>query len=147
MSNQQLLDAIAMGQFTPGPVLSTATFIGYQLTGIWGALAASLGIFLPSFLFVLLLNPLIPKMQKSKFLRGFLDSVNVAAVGIMIAALFTMTRDTIFPEAADQLTRTFEWKALVIAIISTIVVFGFKKVNVMWTILGGAALGYVLHLL
>jgi len=58
-----------------------------------------------------------------------------------------MTRDTIFPEAADQLTRTFEWKALVIAIISTIVVFGFKKVNVMWTILGGAALGYVLHLL
>jgi len=147
MSNQQLLDAIAMGQFTPGPVLSTATFIGYQLTGIWGALAASLGIFLPSFLFVLLLNPLIPKMQKSKFLRGFLDSVNVAAVGIMIAVLFTMTRDTIFPEAADQLTRTFEWKALVIAIISTIVVFGFKKVNVMWTILGGAALGYVLHLL
>jgi len=152
MTNQQLLDAIAMGQFTPGPVLSTATFIGYQLTGIWGALAASLGIFLPSFLFVLLLNPLIPKMQKSKFLRGFLDSVNVAAVGIMIAVLFTMARDTIFPETIDHILsniesiRTFEWKALLITIISTSVVFGLKKVNVMWTILGGAALGYILHL-
>jgi len=152
MTNQQLLDAIAMGQFTPGPVLSTATFIGYQLTGIWGALAASLGIFLPSFLFVLLLNPLIPKMQKSKFLRGFLDSVNVAAVGIMIAVLFTMARDTIIPETIDhtlsniESIRTFEWKALLITIISTSVVFGLKKVNVMWTILGGAALGYILHL-
>jgi len=152
MTNQQLLDAIAMGQFTPGPVLSTATFIGYQLTGVWGALAASLGIFLPSFLFVLILNPFIPKMQKSKFLRGFLDSVNVAAVGIMIAVLFTMARDTIFPEIIDntisgiESIQTFEWKALLIAVISTSVVFGLKKVNVMWTILGGAALGYILHL-
>ena len=141
MTNQELLDAIAMGQFTPGPVLSTATFIGYQLTGIWGALAASLGIFLPSFLFVLILNPLIPKMQKSKFLRGFLDSVNIAAVGIMIAVLYTMAKETIFPDFI------FEWRALAIAIISGILVFGFKKVNVMWTILGGAALGYLLILM
>lgn len=141
MTNQELLDAIAMGQFTPGPVLSTATFIGYQLTGIWGALAASLGIFLPSFLFVLILNPLIPKMQKSKFLRSFLDSVNVAAVGIMIAVLYTMTKETIFPKLI------FEWRALVIAILSGVLVFGFKKVNVMWTILGGAVLGYVLTLI
>ena len=146
LTNQELLDAIAMGQFTPGPVLSTATFIGYQLTGIWGALAASVGIFLPSFLFVLILNPLIPKMQKSKFLRGFLDSVNVAAVGIMIAVLFTMVADTIFPEVSlnTVLERVFDWKALVIAIISATLVFGFKKVNVMWTIFGGAVLGYIL---
>lgn len=149
LSNQELLDAIAMGQFTPGPVLSTATFIGYQLTGVWGALAASVGIFLPSFLFVLLLNPLIPKMQKSKFLRGFLDSVNVAAVGIMIAVLFTMIRDTLFPELTNGLIpeRVFEWKALFIAALSILLVFGFKKVNVMWIILGGALLGYILHLL
>jgi len=91
-------------------------------------------------------------MQKSKFLRGFLDSVNVAAVGIMIAVLFTMARDTIFPEIIDntisgiESIQTFEWKALLIAVISTSVVFGLKKVNVMWTILGGAALGYILHL-
>ena len=71
MTQQELMDAIAVGQFTPGPVLSTATFIGYQLTGFWGAVAASLGIFLPSFLFVLLLNPLIPKMQKIKGIRLF----------------------------------------------------------------------------
>lgn len=140
MSNQELLDAIAMGQFTPGPVLSTATFIGYQLTGFWGAIAASVGIFLPSFLFVLLLNPLIPKMQKSKFLRGFLDSVNVAAVGIMIAVLITMVKDTIFPEMV------LEWRALIIAILSVLLVFVVKKVNVMWIIVGGAVLGYLLHL-
>lgn len=140
MSNQELLDAIAMGQFTPGPVLSTATFIGYQLTGLWGAIAASVGIFLPSFLFVLILNPLIPKMQKSKFLRGFLDSVNVAAVGIMIAVLITMVKDTIFPEMV------LEWRALIIAILSVLLVFVVKKVNVMWIIVGGAVLGYLLHL-
>ena len=140
MSNQELLDAIAMGQFTPGPVLSTATFIGYQLTGLWGAIAASVGIFLPSFLFVLILNPLIPKMQKSKFLRGFLDSVNVAAVGIMIAVLITMVKDTIFPEMI------LEWRALVIAILSIFLVFVVKKINVMWIIVGGAVLGYLLHL-
>jgi chromate transporter len=140
MSNQELLDAIAMGQFTPGPVLSTATFIGYQLTGFWGAIAASVGIFLPSFLFVLLLNPLIPKMQKSKFLRGFLNSVNVAAVGIMIAVLITMVKDTIFPEML------FEWRALVIAVLSVFLVFVVKKINVMWIIIGGAILGYVLSL-
>ena len=81
MTRLELMDAIAVGQFTPGPVLSTATFIGYQLTGFWGAVAATAGIFLPSFLFVLLLNPLVPKMRKSKLLSYFLDSVNVAAVG------------------------------------------------------------------
>lgn len=140
MSNQELLDAIAMGQFTPGPVLSTATFIGYQLTGFWGAIAASVGIFLPSFLFVLLLNPLIPKMQKSKFLRGFLNSVNVAAVGIMIAVLITMVKDTIFPEMI------LEWRAIVIAVLSVILVFVVKKINVMWIIVGGALLGYLLSL-
>jgi chromate transporter len=138
MTNQELLDAIAMGQFTPGPVLSTATFIGYQLTGLWGALAASLGIFLPSFLFVLILNPLIPKMQKSKFLRGFLNSVNVAAVAIMLAVLYTMAKETLFPDLV------FHWRAAVIAIISTILVFWVKKVNVMWIIVGGAVLGFVL---
>ncbi|MCH2229927.1 MAG: chromate efflux transporter [Crocinitomicaceae bacterium] len=141
MSNQELLDAIAIGQFTPGPVLSTATFIGYQLTGLWGAVAASVGIFLPSFLFVLILNPLIPKMQKSTFLRGFLDSVNVAAVGIMIAVLITMVKDTIFPAFI------FDWRALIIAILSVLLVFVVKKVNVMWIIVGGAALGYLLHLI
>ena len=136
MTRQALLDAIAVGQFTPGPVLSTATFIGYQLTGFWGALAASAGIFLPSFLFVLLLNPLIPKMRKSLFLSAFLDSVNVAAVAIMAGVLYVMSLETIT-----------DWKGIIITLISIIITFWFKKISVMWTIAGGAVLGYLLHLI
>ena len=133
LSRQELLDAIAVGQFTPGPVLSTATFIGYQLTGFWGAIAATTGIFLPSFLFVLILTPLIPKMQKSKFLRAFLDAVNVSAIAVMTGVLYTMTTETVQ-----------DWKTLLITILGVIITFGFKKVNVMWTIIGGSVLGYCL---
>ena len=135
MTRQELLDAIAVGQFTPGPVLSTATFIGYQLTGFWGAIAASLGIFLPSFLFVLLLNPLVPRMRKSPFLSYFLDSVNVAAVAVMLGVLVTMSMETLIT-----------WQAVVIALISVFFTFGPKKLNPMWLILIGAFLGYILFL-
>jgi len=75
LSRSELMDAIAIGQFTPGPVLSTATFIGYQLGGVSGALAATIGMFLPSFLFVWIMNPLVPKMRQSKVLGYFLDCV------------------------------------------------------------------------
>ncbi len=136
MSRQELLDAIAVGQFTPGPVLSTATFIGYQLGGFWGALAATAGIFLPSFLFVMLLNPLIPKMRQSKLLGYFLDSVNVAAVGIMLSVLVTMGQDSLI-----------DWRTFTIAAVSFSLVFGFKKVSSMWIVLGGSVLGYLLFLL
>ena len=136
MTRQELLDAIAVGQFTPGPVLSTATFIGYQLTGFWGALAATAGIFLPSFLFVLVLNPLVPRMRKSKLLSAFLDSVNVAAVAVMVAVLFAMSWETLV-----------DWRTMTIAVISATITFGFKKVSVMWTILGGSLLGYLLTMI
>ncbi|WP_103867245.1 chromate efflux transporter [Aquimarina sp. I32.4] len=131
LSQPELIDAIAIGQFTPGPVLSTATFIGYQLAGFWGALAATIGIFLPSFLFVLLLNPLIPKMRKSVIVSYFLDAVNIAAVAIMLAVLYTMSIDTLT-----------DWKTISIALLSTFVVFAFKKISPIWIILGGAFLGY-----
>ena len=124
LTQQQLLDAVAIGQFTPGPVLSTATFIGYQTGGFWGAIGASLGIFLPSFLFVLILNPLIPKMRQSKFLSYFLDAVNIAAVAIMVAVLLEMGAQVLV-----------EWKAVVISLLSFVVTFRFKKINVMWLIL------------
>lgn len=133
MTRHQLLDAIAVGQFTPGPVLSTATFIGFQLQGLGGAIAATAGIFLPSFIFVLIMNPFVPKMRKSKFLGFFLDSVNIAAVAVMLGVLFTMSLETIT-----------DWRAVVIALLSFGVIFGFKKVSVMWTVLGGAMLGYLL---
>ncbi len=135
LTRQELLDAIAVGQFTPGPVLSTATFIGYQLTGFWGAIGASVGIFLPSFIFVLLLNPFVSKMKKSKPLRFFLNSVNVSAVAVMAGVLFTMSTETLI-----------NWQAILIATISVVVTFVLKKVNVMYTILGGSLLGYILNL-
>ena len=133
LSQQQLMEAIGIGQFTPGPVLSTATFIGYQLGGFWGALGATTGIFLPSFLFVWLLNPLIPKMRKSKVLGYFLDSINVVAVAIMLAVLVTMSKQTLV-----------DWQAAFIALVSGILIFKFKKVSVMWVLVIGAILGYVL---
>jgi len=133
LSQTQLIEAIGIGQFTPGPVLSTATFIGYQLGGFWGAIAATAGIFMPSFLFVWLLNPLIPKMRKSKVLGYFLDSVNVAAVAIMLAVLITMSQQTLL-----------DWQAALIAVVSVVLIFKFKKVSVMWVLIIGAILGYAL---
>ncbi len=136
LSHEQLIDAIAVGQFTPGPVLSTATFIGFQLNGIGGAIAATAGIFLPSFLFVLLLNPWIPKMRKSRPFAFFLDAVNVAAVAVIAAILITMSKTTLT-----------DWRPVLIAIASGIVVFRFKKINVVWVIVGGAVFGYLLSLI
>ena len=133
LSQNQLIEAIGIGQFTPGPVLSTATFIGYQLGGFWGAIAATAGIFMPSFLFVWLLNPLIPKMRKSKVLGYFLDSINVAAVAIMLSVVITMSKQTLL-----------DWQAALIAVVSVVLIFKFKKVSVMWVLIIGAILGYVL---
>ncbi|MFT5750759.1 MAG: chromate transporter [Flavobacteriales bacterium] len=134
LTRTELIDAIAVGQFTPGPVLSTATFIGYQLSGFWGATAATAGIFLPSFFFVLILNPYVSKMRQSKILGYFLDTVNVAAVAIMLGVLILMGMDTIV-----------DWRAILIACMSAFFVFTKWKVNVMWLILGGALLGYLLQ--
>jgi chromate transporter len=136
ISRQLLIDAVAIGQFTPGPVLSTATFIGYQMGGIWGALVATIGIFLPSFIFVLFLKPLIPKMRESKLLGYFLDSVNIAAVAVMLAVLINMS-----------ITAITDWRAVIIATISVITVFVFKKVNAVWIVFGSAVLGYLLSLI
>jgi chromate transporter len=85
LTQTQLLDAVAVGQFTPGPVLSTAAFIGYLLLGVPGAAVATLGIFFPSFVFVLIISPFIPKMRNVPPLRSFLDGVNASALGLMLA--------------------------------------------------------------
>lgn len=136
LSQQQLLDAIAIGQFTPGPVLSTATFIGYQLNGFSGAMAASVGIFLPSFVFVLILNPLVPKMRQSKFLGHFLDAVNIAAVAVMLGVIIEMGQQSLI-----------DWKSITLAALSFIVVFTFKKLSPIWVILGGSLAGYLLYMI
>lgn len=132
LSRQELIDAVAVGQFTPGPVLSTATFIGWQLNGPWGALLATAGVFLPSFLFVALLNPLIPRLRKSKMMSAFLDAVNVAAVAVIAAVCIEMGKETLT-----------DWRTIAIAGISLAVAFGFKKLNSAFVVLGGAALGYL----
>lgn len=135
LTRQQLMDAVAVGQFTPGPVLSTATFIGWQLNGFWGALAATLGIFLPSFVFVALLNPLIPKLRKSPYISAFMDAINIAAVAVIVAVLVEMSFEALV-----------DWKTFMIASLSIIAVFIFKKLNSAFIVLGGAGLGYLLTL-
>ena len=85
ITNQQLLDAVAVGQFTPGPLFTTATFVGYLVSGIPGAIVATVGIFLPSFIFVAISNPMIPRMRRSKVFSALLDGVNAAALGLMAA--------------------------------------------------------------
>lgn len=133
LSRQQLIDAIAVGQFTPGPVFSSVTFIGYQINGLSGAIISTIAIFLPSFVFVALLNPLIKKMRHSGGLSAFLDAVNVASVAIIAAICFTMGTESIV-----------DWRTVTIALVSAVVVFRFRKVNSAFIVLGGALLGFLL---
>lgn len=136
LTRQELIDAVAVGQFTPGPVLSTATFIGWQFGGFWGAIAATVGIFLPSFIFVAILNPLISKMRKSKVIAAFLDAVNIAAVAVIVAFCVEMGKDTLT-----------DWRTILIAVISLISVFVFKKMNSAFIVIGGALVGFLLTLI
>jgi chromate transporter len=136
LTKQQLIDAIAVGQFTPGPVFSSATFIGWQLGGAAGAIAATIGIFLPSFLFVALLNPLIPKLRTSKLMSVFLDTVNMVSVAIILSVIIEIGKATLL-----------DWRTVVIAAISFAVTFSFKKLNTAFVIFGGALLGYVLYVI
>ena len=136
LTKQQLVDAIAVGQFTPGPVFSSATFIGWQIGGASGAIAATIGIFLPSFLFVAVLNPLIPRLRKSKIMSAFLDTVNVVSIAVILSVIVEIGRLTLL-----------DWRTIIIAIISFAITFYFKKLNTAFIIFGGAVLGYVLHLL
>ncbi|SFO28122.1 chromate transporter [Paenimyroides ummariense] len=136
ITRRQLLDAIAVGQFTPGPVFSSVTFIGYQISGVSGAVVSTIAIFLPSFVFVALLNPLVKRLRNSKVLSAFLDAVNVASVAIIVAVCFTMAKETIT-----------DWKTIVIAIISIFTVIIFRKINSAFIVLGSAVSGFLLSLL
>ena len=135
LTKQQLIDAIAVGQFTPGPVFSAATFIGWQIGGFWGALAATAGIFLPSFLFVAFLNPLIPLLRRSKLMSAFLDSINVVAVAVILAVLVEMGSATLT-----------DWRTLLIAALSFAATLYFKRLNSAFVVLGGSLLGFLLTL-
>jgi len=133
ISRQQLVDAIAVGQFTPGPVFSSVTFIGYQINYFYGALIATIGIFMPSFIFVALLNPLVRIMRNSKLISAFLDAVNVASIAIIAVICYQLGKETIL-----------DWRTVVIAILSLLFVFGFRKVNSALVVIGGSGIGYIL---
>lgn len=134
LSRTQLIDAIAVGQFTPGPVFSSVTFIGYQINGFSGALISTIAIFLPSFIFVALLNPLVKKMRNSKMFSTFLDAVNVASIAIIISICLEMGKETII-----------DWRTILIAFLSIIITFNFRKINSAFIVLGGSIIGYILN--
>jgi chromate transporter len=136
ISHQQLIDAIAVGQFTPGPVFSSVTFIGYQVNGISGAAISTIGIFLPSFLFVAFLNPLIRKMRGSKLFGAFLNAVNVASIALIAFVCYQLGRDSLT-----------SWKEILIGICSAVVLFRFRDINSAFIILGGSFGGYLLLLI
>ena len=129
LTDKQLIDAIAVGQFTPGPLFTTATFVGYLTGGLRGAVLATLGIFLPSFVFAAFVYPLIPRLRQSPTARAFLDGVTAAALGLMAAVTWQLGRTAIVDIATA-----------VIAILA----FGFHlrfRVNSAWLVVGGALLG------
>ncbi len=129
LTQQQLLDAIAIGQFTPGPVFSTATFIGYLLAGMPGAAVATVCIFLPSFFYVALLAPVLFRLRESAWMAAFLDSVNACALALMTGVTFRLAMDAFhgWPSwliGALALTALLRW-----------------KLNPAWTILAGGVAG------
>lgn len=131
ITTQQLMDAVAVGQVTPGPVFTTATFIGYLIGGLPGGLAGTAGIFLPSFLLVLLINPIIPRLRKSPWVGAALDGVNVASLGIMAVVTVRL--------GAASLVDPFT----VALFIAAAVLLLRYKVNSAWLILTGGLLGYI----
>lgn len=129
LTSAQLLDAIAVGQVTPGPVFTTATFIGFVLGGPTGAVVATAGMFLPAFLFVALSGPLVRGLRRSSLAGAFLDGVNAASLALMAAVSWELGRSAI----VDAVT-------VVIALSSAVLLFGFR-VNSLWLVLGGACVG------
>jgi chromate transporter len=128
LSEQQLLDAVAIGQFTPGPFFTTATFIGYTLGGVQGAVLATLGIFLPSFAFVALSYRVLARYQKSPILRSLLDGVNAAALGLMAAVAWQLGRASLVDPVS-----------LTVGVIALLLIR--YRINSTWLIAGGALVG------
>jgi len=128
------LDATAVGQVTPGPVFTTATFIGYVLGGVTGAIVATVGIFLPSFVLIAISRPIVPRLRRSPVAGAFLDGVNVASLALMAVVTWQLGRAAILDVTTVLLT-----------ILSTILLMRFR-INSAWLILGGAAVGMIVQM-
>ncbi len=131
LTDQQLLDAIAVGQFTPGPVFTTATFIGYLVRGVPGAAAATVGIFLPSFVLIALVYPWVPRLRSSPWTSAFLDGVNIAAVGLIAAITMQLGRAALI-----------DVPTVAVALLALFVLVRYKP-NTAWLVLAGAAVGII----
>jgi len=135
LSQQQLIDAIAVGQMTPGPVLSSATFIGYLVSGWPGALVATVAVFLPSFVIVVLMGPVIPRLRQSRIAQAFLKGVNAAVVALILVVSLALFRSAIVDG----------WTVIILAV-GLVALLRFR-VDTLWLVLGGAFLGFVRYLL
>ena len=133
LTEAQLIDAVAIGQVTPGPVFTTATFIGYLLAGARGALVATAGIFLPAFIFVALSGPLIPRLRASPTAGAFLDGVNAASLALMTVVTLQLGRAALV-----------DGPTVVLAVVSALLLLRYKP-NATWLVLGGAAAGWAVH--
>lgn len=134
LTEAQLLDAIAVGQFTPGPVFTTATFIGYVLGDVTGAAAATAGIFLPAFFFVAISGPLVPRLRQSAIAGAFLDGVNVASLALMAVVSWRLCESALV-----------DWFTGSLALTAALMLFRWR-VNSAWLVLIGAGLGYLAFL-
>jgi len=132
ITSQTLLDAVAVGQFTPGPVFTTATFVGYVIAGFPGAIAATIGIFLPSFLLVGLVFPWFEKLRKNPILSIVLDGVNVASIALMAAVTIKLGLATLIG-----------WQSIIIFLVSAVLLIK-TKINSTWLILAGSIIGILL---
>jgi chromate transporter len=135
LTDAQLIDAVAVGQVTPGPVFTTATFIGFILGGIRGAFLATLGIFLPAFLLVAVSGPLVPRIRKSTIASAFLDGVNVASLALMAAVSWQLGRASVF-----------DFVTAVLGVASLIALMRFR-LSSAWLVLLGALIGVILSAL
>ena len=132
LTERQLLDAVAVGQVTPGPVFTTATFIGYVLAGVPGAVLATVGIFLPAFVFVAVSGPLIPRLRRSRLAGAALDGVNAASLGLMAVVTWQLGRASIVSVSSG------------IVAVSAGALLATRRVNAAWLVLGGAMAGIAL---
>jgi chromate transporter len=135
VTDAQLVDAVAIGQVTPGPVFTTATFLGYLLRGPLGALVATIGIFLPAFILVAASGPLIPFIRRSSTAGAFLDGVNVASLALMAAVSYQLGRSAIT-----------DWLTAGLAIAGAVLLLRFR-INSAWLVLGGAIVGIAARML
>ena len=134
VTDAQLVDAVAIGQVTPGPVFTTATFLGYLLRGPAGALVATIGIFLPAFVLVAVSGPLIPLIRRSATAGAFLDGVNVASLALMAGVSYQLGRSAIV-----------DWVTVGLAVVSAVLLLRYR-INSAWLVLGGAAIGIAARL-